>query len=64
MLPARLRPIAVMLEEALGEVHHGNLDPRVATAMASLAGALVKVITSGEMEERLRALEVRQNGTK
>jgi len=64
LLPARLRPIAVMLEEALGEVHRGDLDPRVATAMASLAGALVKVITSGEMEERLRALEARLNGAK
>ena len=59
MLPARLRPIAVMLEEVLGEVHRGDLDPRVATAMASFAGAWVKVITSGEMEERLRALEAR-----
>ena len=34
--------------------------------MASLAGALVKVITSGELEERMRALEVaaKQSGAR
>ena len=43
----------------LGEVHRGELDPRAASAMASLAGALVRTITAGELEERLRALEDR-----
>ncbi len=32
------------------EVHEGRLDPRRATAMASLAGAMVKVIKAGEGE--------------
>ena len=49
--------MAGRLERALTEVHDGRLDPRAATAMASLAGALVRVITSGELEERLRSLE-------
>ena len=49
--------MANLLEKALQEVHDGDLDPRQAHAMASLAGALVKVITSGELEERLRKLE-------
>ena len=57
LLPARLRPVAELLEKALEEVHEGQLDPRVGTAMASLAGALVKVFQTGEMEERLRKLE-------
>ena len=57
LLPSRLRPVVALLEKALGEVHEGKLDPRVATAMASLAGALVRVYQSGEMEERLRVLE-------
>ena len=57
MLPARLRPVADLLEKALEEVHEGQLDPRVATAMASLAGALVRVFQAGEMEERMRKLE-------
>ncbi len=64
LLPARLRPVAAMLEAALGEVYRGELDPRQAQAMSSLAGAIVGVITAGELEERLRALESRQNGTK
>ena len=59
MLPARLWPVADLLDRAIKEVHHGELDPRAAQAMASLAGALVRVITSGELEERLRSLEER-----
>src|SRR5918996_3280264 len=57
LLPSRLRPVAEMLESALVEVKDGRLKPSQAQAMASLAGALVRVVTSGEMEERLRDLE-------
>jgi len=57
MLPERLRPIADKLAAALDEVHQGTLDPRQASAMASLAGALVRVVQAGELEERVRALE-------
>ena len=39
LLPARLQPMASLLEDALGEVHRGELDPRAASAMVSLAGA-------------------------
>jgi len=59
LLPARLQPVVSLLEDALSEVHRGELDPRSASAMASLAGALVRTITAGELEERLRALEDR-----
>ena len=59
LLPARLQPMVSLLEDALGEVHRGELDPRAASAMASLAGALVRTITAGELEERLRVLEDR-----
>ena len=62
LLPARLQPMVSLLEDALGEVHRGELDPRAASAMASLAGALVRPITAGELEERLRALEDRGAG--
>jgi len=51
-----------LLEDALGEVPRGELDPRAASAMASLAGALVRAMTAGELEERLRALEDRGGG--
>ena len=57
LLPARLRPIADLLENALQEVHDGVIEPKQAQAMASVASALVRVITSGELEERLRTLE-------
>ncbi len=50
LLPSRLRPTFDMLEAAMKEVHEGRLDPRQATAMASLAGAMVKVIKAGEEE--------------
>jgi hypothetical protein len=49
-----------MLELALVEVKDGRLKPSQAQAMASLAGALVRVVTSGEMEERLRDLESKE----
>ena len=50
LLPSRLRPTFDRLETAMKEVHDGRLDPRRATAMASLAGAMVKVIKAGEEE--------------
>lgn len=59
-MPPRLRPVADMLGKALQEVHDGKIDPRIASAMASLAGALVRVITAGELEERIKALEEAQ----
>ena len=59
LLPARLRPVADRLELALQQVHEGQLDPRVAVAMASLARALVAVFSAGELEERLKQLEQR-----
>ena len=62
LLPARLQPVVSLLENALGEVHRGELDHRQAAAMASLAGALVRAMTAGELEERLRALEDRGGG--
>ena len=50
LLPSRLRPTFDRLEAAMKEVHEGRLDPRQATAMASLAGAMVKIIKAGEEE--------------
>jgi hypothetical protein len=58
--PPHLVVVYGHLEEALSEVHEGKLDPRIAQAMSSLASAMVKVLTSGELEMRVRALEERQ----
>ncbi len=57
LVPPRLMPVYNKLEAALEEVHSGTLEPRRATAMAALAGAMVRVLTSGELEERVRTLE-------
>ncbi len=57
LVPPRLQTVYNSLEKALGEVHEGEIDSRVATAMASVAGAMVRVLTSGELEERVRNLE-------
>lgn len=62
LVPPRLMSVYDRLEEALRQVHQGELEPRIAQAMAALAGALVKVLTSGELESRVRALEERQPG--
>lgn len=62
LMPPRLVSVDEALEKALKEVHDGELDSRRATAMASLAGALVRVLTAGELEERVRTLEERRNG--
>lgn len=57
--PRDMRDLAEHLLQAVGEVHRGDLDPKKATAMASLAGALVKVHEAGEVNERLAELERR-----
>ena len=57
LMPPRLVPVFDRLEAALAETHAGDLDPKQATAMAALARAMVAVLTSGELEERLRKLE-------
>lgn len=57
LMPPRLVSVYEELEEALHQVHCGELDPRQATAMATIASAMVRVLTAGEIEERLRRLE-------
>jgi hypothetical protein len=50
------------LEEALGQLHAGDLDPKRAQAMAALASAMVRALTAGELEDRVRQLEQRASG--
>ena len=49
LLPGRLRPVASLLETSIKEVHDGTLDPKAASAMASLAGALSRTVSAGEV---------------
>lgn len=46
-----------MLSEAMGDTKTGKMEPKIAQALAALAGALVRVVGAGEMEERVRELE-------
>ncbi len=57
LVPPRLLPVFDQLEGALADVLSGSLDPRQAQAAASVARALVLVVTAGEIETRLRRLE-------
>ena len=60
LVPATLRPVVATLLDALAEVHDGTLTPGQASAMASLAGAVVKVYQAGVLEERVEVLEAAQ----
>jgi hypothetical protein len=62
LLPATLRPMIGNLLDALDEVHAGTLDPKQATAMASLAGAITRAYGVGVLEERVQALEAQREG--
>ena len=60
LVPASLRPALALLFTALDETHAGELDPRAASAMAALAGAIGKLYQAGVLEERVAALEAVQ----
>jgi hypothetical protein len=46
-----------LLFDVLGEVHRGELDPRAATAMAAVAGAITRLYQAGVVEDRITELE-------
>lgn len=56
-VPPDLKDVLARLIEALEGCHEGGLEPRVATAMASLAGAIVRVYEVGELALRVQKLE-------
>lgn len=57
LMPADLGEVFDQLRGGMGEVHDGDLDPRAAQAMASLAGAMCKVLELGELAQRVADLE-------
>ena len=57
LVPASLKPTLGLLLTAIEEAYEGSLPPARASAMASLAGAIVRLYTAGTLEERLQALE-------
>ena len=62
LVPATLRPVLDGLLDVFDGVKAGTLDPRVGTALGSIAGAIVKVYQAGTLEERIEALERAQQG--
>lgn len=63
LVPATLRPMIGDLLTALEEVHKGTLDPKRASAMAALAGAIVRAYAVGVLEDRVAALEGTAGGS-
>lgn len=57
LLPPRLVPVFERLEAAMGAVERGTLTPSQAQALAALARAMVAVLESSELAERLREIE-------
>src|SRR5581483_11343713 len=57
LVPASLKPVLCKLMDALDEVHDGTLEPRQASAMASLAGAITRLYETASLEERIQTLE-------
>ena len=57
LVPATLRPVLNTLLEALEETRQGTMDPKIAGALAALAGAVVRVYQSASVEEQIAALE-------
>src|SRR2546425_5597989 len=48
LMPEPLRPVFWQLEKAITDVYEDRLAPQKASAMASLVGAMVKVLNAGE----------------
>ena len=61
-IPADMKALASQLMAAISEVYAGELEPKRLTAMASGAGATVRVHEVGELEARLEELERRAEG--
>ena len=57
LLPLRLVPIFQRLEQDFLKLDAGEYDRQRATAMATVAGVLIKIVQAGEFEERLRIIE-------
>ena len=62
LVPASLRPTLSLLFTALEETHAGELDAKQAQAMAALAGAIARLYTTAELEQRVTDLEQAANG--
>jgi hypothetical protein len=56
-VPATAADVRALLAEAMAEVRNRRLDPRIASTMAYVAGALLKALEIEELESRIEDLE-------
>jgi hypothetical protein len=57
LVPTTLRPVLSLLLDVLEETRRGEMDPKVASAVASVAGAIVKVYSSATVEQQIADLQ-------
>jgi hypothetical protein len=60
ILPGDMRGLLHALSQAFEETHDGEMEPRIAQALASLSSAVVRVYSAGELALRVKALEARE----
>ena len=60
----KFKPVIDLLANGISETHAGKLQPAAATAMASLAAALIRVTEFAELMQRVEALEKRMKSGK
>ncbi len=57
LVPSTLRPVLTTLLDVLTEVRAGDLAPGQANAVATVAGAIVKVYASATVEQQIADLQ-------
>lgn len=62
LVPSHMRPVLGAVLAAIRDVRAGTLTPGQGAAIASLAGAAVRVYQIGVLEERIARLEEVQGG--
>jgi TRAP-type mannitol/chloroaromatic compound transport system permease large subunit len=57
LVPSTLRPVLLLLLDVLGEARDGTIAPAQANAVASIAGAIVRVYSSATVEQQITDLQ-------
>jgi hypothetical protein len=57
LTPTSLKPVLTRLFACLEGLEAGTVEPKTATAMASVSTAIVRIFEVAELEQRLEALE-------
>ncbi len=57
LVPSTLRPVLLLLLDVLTEARDGTIAPAQANAVASIAGAIVKVYSSATVEQQIADLQ-------